>query len=97
MQEHESAIKIYEDVLGIRRELQPEKKIEQAVCQSSMAGAYRELGQFQKSEDCLEEALEIFQKELGENHLNTATCLNNMALTCKKQKKFEKAEKLYLR
>lgn len=64
---------------------------------SSMAGAYRELGQYEKSEKYLLEALEIFKKTLGEEHLNTATCFNNLALNYKKQKKFSKAEENYLR
>jgi len=97
MQEFEAAITIYEDVLAIRREIQPEKKIEQAICLSSMAGAYRETKKYEKSEQYLKEALEIFTAELGEDHLSTATCLNNMALTFKKQKKFAQAEPLYLR
>jgi len=97
MKEFDSAVKLYEDVLKLRKELQPEKLVEQAVCMSSMAGAYRELGHFAKSEELLKEALDIFLKELGEEHLNTATCLNNLALNYKKQKKFAKAEENYLR
>jgi tetratricopeptide (TPR) repeat protein len=64
---------------------------------SSMAGAYRELGQHEKGEKYLLEALEIFQNLLGEDHLNTATCYNNLALNYKKQKKFSKAEENYLK
>src|SRR5687768_4572353 len=97
MKEYDSAVKLYEDVLKLRKDLQPEKRIEQAVCMSSMAGAYRELGKFEKSEEYLKQALEIFLAELGEDHLNTATCLNNLALNYKRQKKYAKAEEHYLR
>jgi tetratricopeptide (TPR) repeat protein len=97
MKEFDGAIKIYEDVLALRKELEPNKKIEQAVCMSSMAGAYREISRYDQAETYLKSALDIFMKELGEYHLNTATCFNNIAMNYKRQKKYSKAEEYYLR
>ena len=78
-----------------------------------MAGSYREMQQYKKSEEMLEESLKLLLETVGEEHLHTgdsqqftyhsyldlceAACLNNMGLTYKKQKKFEKAEQFYLR
>eukprot|EP00330_Aristerostoma_sp_ATCC50986_P003472 CAMPEP_0114597758 /NCGR_PEP_ID=MMETSP0125-20121206/20094_1 /TAXON_ID=485358 ORGANISM="Aristerostoma sp., Strain ATCC 50986" /NCGR_SAMPLE_ID=MMETSP0125 /ASSEMBLY_ACC=CAM_ASM_000245 /LENGTH=88 /DNA_ID=CAMNT_0001802741 /DNA_START=173 /DNA_END=435 /DNA_ORIENTATION=- len=62
-----------------------------------MAGTYRELGKFGKSEEVLLEALKIFTTELGEEDLNTAAAFNNLALTYKKMKEFSKAEENYFK
>jgi tetratricopeptide (TPR) repeat protein len=97
MKEFDGAVKIYEDVLALRKEMHPDKKIEQAVCMSSMAGAYRELGKFDKAESYLNDALKIFISETGENSLNTANCHNNIGMNLKRQKKYSKAEENYLK
>lgn len=44
-----------------------------AVCLYSMAGAYRELQQFPKAEETLEESLKILKETVGEDHPQTGT------------------------
>ncbi|MCP3959037.1 MAG: serine/threonine protein kinase [bacterium] len=63
----------------------------------TMGRVYRKLGSYEQARDLLEEALEIRRRELGEDHLETAVCLDLLASLYHDQGDYEGAEPLYRR
>ncbi len=61
------------------------------------AGAYREVGNFQKSEEYLKDAYLRIAMEFGEENISAAVILNSMGLLYKKQGKFERSLDAYQR
>ncbi len=49
-----------------------------------MAGCYRELKEYSRSEELILEALEILTQKYGKENLLVANCLNNLGLTYKR-------------
>ena len=63
----------------------------------NLTGRYLyERGRFAEADPLLHQALEIREKVLGSEHLDTATSLNDLALLYHAQGKYEQAEPLYL-
>lgn len=68
------------------------------LCLVPMSNCYRELKEFEKSISLLEKALKLLKtKFANENNVFIATVYNNMGLTYKRNKEFEKAEMNYLK
>ena len=57
----------------------------------------RAQGRYPEAEPLYQQALAIAEKALGLNHLNVATCLNNLAALYRSQGKYAKAEPLLKR
>jgi tetratricopeptide (TPR) repeat protein len=71
---------------------------ETAACLLNQAAYYfSERAQYEASEPLYRLGLEIFEKVLGPNHDNTASCLSNLALLYDNQCRYEEAEPLHLR
>ena len=61
------------------------------------AGAYRELGDFKKSEDYLKDAYMTVAMEHGEENMTASAILNSMGMLYKRQQKFERSLDAYKR
>ena len=61
------------------------------------AGAYRELGEYKKSEEYLKDAYMKVALVHGEEHLATSSILNGMGMLYKKQERFERGRDAYER
>ena len=63
---------------------------------TGLARFYNGQGLYSFAEPWLEQCLSTVQSRLGENHLSTATSLNNLAYLYKNQGRYEEAEALYI-
>ena len=57
----------------------------------------RAQGKFDEAESLYKRAINIFEKTLGKDHLDTANSINNLGTLYRKQGKYEEAEPLYKR
>ena len=73
------------------------EKIQQDL-EKKLQNSYKEIsaGNFKKAEEILLKALAISKKEYGENHIDTAIVMRELANTYRGQKRFEDAEELLL-
>jgi tetratricopeptide (TPR) repeat protein len=62
-----------------------------------MAYYLEERAQYTQAEPLYQRALTIFERQLGPEHYETATCLDNLAIVYKEQGKYEQAEPLMKR
>lgn len=67
------------------------------MCKAMAAGAYRELGQLQKSEDYLKDAYMIIAMENGEENMAASSILNSMGMLYKQSGKMERSKDAYER
>jgi tetratricopeptide (TPR) repeat protein len=68
-----------------------------ALTLNNLGYALWEKGEYGKAEPLLLQALEICQRQLGQDHPDTATSLNNLAELYKSQGRYEAAEPLFVR
>ncbi|ORY50598.1 TPR-like protein [Rhizoclosmatium globosum] len=61
-----------------------------------LAGFYQILSNYEKAEPMLIECLETKKRVLGQDHPDTLSSLNNLALLYKSQGKYEQAEPMYI-
>ncbi len=59
-----------------------------------MAGLYESQGRYSEAEPLYKQALAIRKQQLGDNHADTATSLNNLALLYQSQGRYSEAEPL---
>jgi len=78
-------------------ELQKEFGLDEDLASSlnNLAGLYSSQGRYEEAEPLYEQALELSQRLLGENHPDVATSLNNLAYLYSSQGRYEEAEPLY--
>ena len=78
-------------------ELQKEFGLDEDLASSlnNLAGLYSSQGRYEEAEPLYEQALELSQRNLGENHPDVATSLNNLAGLYRSQGRYEEAEPLY--
>ena len=62
-----------------------------------LASQNQDEGQYEEAEELYKRALEIYEDELGEEHLYTAFVLNDLAMLYDEQERYKEAEKLYKR
>ena len=67
------------------------------MCKAMAAGAYRELGDYKKSEDYLKEAYMTVAMEHGEENMTASAILNSMGMLYKRQQKYERSLDAYKR
>lgn len=61
------------------------------------AGSYREMGDYEKSEEYLKNAYMIVAMEHGEENMTASAILNSMGMLYKRQRKFERSLDSYKR
>ena len=61
------------------------------MCKAMAAGAYRELGQYDKSEQYLKDAYMIIAMENGEENMAASSILNSMGMLYKQQGKLDRS------
>jgi len=66
-----------------------------ALLLNNLAEFYYSIGEYQKAKPLYQKVLKIWEKLLGENHLDTAGIYNNLALLYNSIGKYQKAERLY--
>ena len=64
---------------------------------NNLAELYRIMGSYDKAEPLYKRALGIFEKALGPEHPDVATCLNNLAATYESLRSYAEAASLYQR
>ncbi len=91
----EKAEELYIESLNIRRKVLGKNHYQCAESLNNLAAIY-ELFQkdYNKAESCFDEALEIAESNFGRNHINYLKISYNLALLCRKIKKWKKAESL---
>lgn len=70
------------------------KDPERAYMMAEIAYLLEYIGEYQKAEEWFKESLQTLEETLGEEHQETTTCCNNLAVVYMKQKKYKEAEKL---
>jgi eukaryotic-like serine/threonine-protein kinase len=68
-----------------------------AALQQAIASTYKEIGRYEKARPLAEAALRIRQEELGDDHPDTLTAINNMGILLHSMGKFEEARPFYRR
>ncbi|MBD2201348.1 tetratricopeptide repeat protein [Calothrix sp. FACHB-1219] len=91
--EQELAIKYWRQAIDLNREL--DLQMDLAANLNNLAGFYRAIGRYQEAEPLYQQALELTQNLLGDNHPCFATSLNNLAGLYKSRGQYSKAELLY--
>ena len=97
LQEYEASIPLYEKAIEARKVLEGENSMNFAMAKAMAAGAYREVGNYAKSEEYLKDAYLRVAMEFGEENPSCAVILNSMGLLYKKQGKFERSLDAYQR
>jgi tetratricopeptide (TPR) repeat protein len=82
---------------GLLGRLKVDDSPEVAISLDRLAGLYYHQGRYSDAEPLLIRALSINEKQLGANHLNTATSLNDLAALYKAIGRYSDAEPLYVR
>lgn len=85
LQEYDLAVPLYEEAMEGRRQLEGENSMSYAMVKAMAAGAYRELGQYEKADQYLKDAYLKVALEYGEDNLSAAVILNSMGMLYKKQ------------
>jgi tetratricopeptide (TPR) repeat protein len=67
-----------------------------ATCINNLAGTYRLKGDYDTAQSLFEEALEIYEAEVGREHFVYLSALNNLGLVYQDLKRFDDAERLHL-
>ena len=84
LHEYEASIPLYERAIEARRVLEGDNSMNYAMAKAMAAGAYREVGNFQKAEEYLKDAYLRIAMEFGEENVSCAVILNSMGLMYKK-------------
>jgi len=95
--EHDHAVKHYEIAIMGRKETEGEDSVNYAMALAMAAGAYRELGNFEKSETYLKDAYLKIALHHGEENMAASAILNSMGMLYKKQNKLERSADAYQR
>lgn len=74
-----------------------DQSINYAMAKAMAAGAYREIGQLEKSEEYLKDAYMKIAVQHGEENMAASAILNSMGMLYKKQEKLERACDAYER
>lgn len=77
---YESAMRYFEDALSIRKQANSQEDV--AACLSSMAFVHSNMKNEAKALECLNQALDIRKKVLGEEHELVSDTHNNLAFFC---------------
>ncbi len=93
---YEYALHWYETLIHIREENDPNTP-EHALAINNLASLYKHRGHPEEAEPLYRKALEIEEKNYGENHPSLATSLNNLALLYVAQQRYAEAKALYKR
>lgn len=91
--EQELAIKYWCQAIYLNSELGLQMDL--AANLNNLAGFYRTIGRYKEAEPLYQQALELTQNLLGDNHPSFATSLNNLAGLYKSTGQYRKAELLY--
>ena len=97
LHEYEESIPVYERAIEARAKVDGENHINYAMAKAMAAGAYREAGKFDISEQYLKDAYLKVAMEHGEENATAAVILNSMGMLYKKQGKFERSIDAYQR
>ena len=62
---------------------------------NNLAGLYRLTGDYPRSEQLFNQAIDVYERTIGRNHFLYASALNNLGLLYQNMGKFEEAEGLY--
>ena len=84
LNEFDHAVRLYEKAIEGRRVTEGENTINYAMVKAMAAGAYRELGDFKKSEEYLKESYMTIAMEHGEDNMAASGILNSMGLLYKR-------------
>ena len=97
LHEYEAAIPLYEEALKHRFQLEGDS-VNYVMCKAMAAGAYREVGNYEKADQYLKDAyLRLSMEFQTEDNVSCSVILNSMGMLYKKQKKFERALDAYER
>lgn len=84
LNEHDHAIRLYEKAIEGRKVTEGEGSTNYAMVKAMAAGAYREMGEYAKSEEYLKEAYMTVAMEHGEDNMTASAILNSMGLLYKR-------------
>ncbi len=94
---YDSAERLFEEVLEIRREHLTEGHIDLAETLNGLAALGAQLGRFDQAAPLFEEALAIRESRLGTDHIEVAMSLNNLASLYVELGRMDQAESLFAR
>jgi tetratricopeptide (TPR) repeat protein len=97
LHEYEASIPLYEKAIEARKVLEGDNSMNYVMAKAMAAGAYRDIGNYAKSEEYLKDAYIRVAMEFGEENVSCAVILNSMGLLYKKQAKFERSLDAYQR
>jgi len=97
LKQFEEALPIYERAIEGRRVTEGENSINFAMAKAMAAGAYRDIGDYDKADLYLKDAYLKIALEYGEDNVTCSAILNSQGLLYKKQGKFERAKDSYYR
>ena len=97
LQEWDIAVKMYEKAIDGRKQTEGENSVNYAMSIAMAAGAYREMGELEKSEKYLKDAYLIIAMEHGEDNMAASAILNSMGMLYKRQNKMERSFDSYTR
>ncbi len=84
LHEYDASIPLYEKAIEARKVLEGDNSMNYAMAKAMAAGAYREIGDFKKSEEYLKDAYIRVAMEFGEENISCSVILNSMGLLYKK-------------
>ena len=84
LNEHDHAARLYEKAIEGRKVTEGEDSVSYAMAKAMAAGAYRELGDFKKSEEYLKDAYMTVAMEHGEENMTASAILNSMGMLYKR-------------
>jgi hypothetical protein len=84
LHQYDISAKLFEKAIEGRRVTEGENSVNYAMVKAMTAGAYRELGNFDKSEEYLKDAYLKIAMEHGEDNMAAGSILNSMGLLYKR-------------
>jgi len=84
LKEFDIAAQIYERAIQGRKQTDGDNSVNYAMAIAMAAGAYREIGELDKSDKYLKEAYMIIAMEHGEDNMAASAILNSMGMLYKK-------------
>lgn len=88
-------VRLSEGAISIRRLHAAEQPRELGRTLSEYGGLLVEVGEYDKAEPLLDEALEILRRELGDNHFNVVSVLTDMGEIALRRGDYAEAERLF--
>ena len=84
LHEYEVAAPLYEKAIEARIKIEGENSLNVAMAKAMAAGAYRDMGKYEKAEAYLKDAYLRVAMEFGEDNVSAAVILNSLGMLYKK-------------